>query len=151
MLKKILWSLLSLGVLGSMPGYEMPAFAPAAPPSPPPLTAQEISAINEKLATMREAFGMILDFSQRNQQPETINLPDVQRLYRMMEPIVKAAEQTEILNNRQTAQINVAPPAPQQQYYVAPSRPAGGCPFAQQLQQQLQQPQQQQQQAQPLY
>lgn len=86
------------------PGYQMPAFVPQPPPPSPtcrgrPLTADEITAIDMKLATMREAFGVILEFRRNNPQPALLQLPDVQRLYRMILPIVRAAERVEARSN----------------------------------------------------
>lgn len=88
---------LSVAYVQPPPGYQMPAFPTPPPPTSHrrPLTSQEITAIDMKLATMREAFGIILDLRRNNPHSAVLQLPDVQRLYRMILPIVKAAERVE--------------------------------------------------------
>ena len=85
--------------LGGSGSFQMPTFAP--PPRQPqrPFTEGEISRMDRKLRTMREAFGIILDFRDRNPQAEVLQLPDVQRLYQMVKPIIDASDRVEANNN----------------------------------------------------
>lgn len=66
-----------------------------------PLTQEDINAIDNKLAMMRETFSMILDWRSRFPQGELLNQPQIQYIYRQLKPVVDAAEQMESRNQQQ--------------------------------------------------
>lgn len=69
-------------------------------PSPPqtsqsPLTRDQIAVIDLKLANLRDALQVLLDFRKQNPQAEVVALPEIQQLYRMLMPIVEASDKVE--------------------------------------------------------
>lgn len=140
------------GAFGGSGSFQMPTFAPP-PRSPPrPFTEGEVSQMDRKLRTMREAFGIILDFRDRNPQAEVLQLPDVQRLYQMVKPIIDASDRVEAHNNGNgqgvqfyMPSINAPPMNNNPDWQPMPPQPPTPppCPFlAAQQQQQQQQAQQ---------
>ena len=46
-----------------------------------------------KMATIKNAFEVLLDFRRQHPEPQVAALPEIQRLYKSLEPIIEAADE----------------------------------------------------------
>lgn len=80
-------------LMNYMRQQQQPPTSPVTQASPTPLTADEMAAMDLKMATIRDALSVLLDF--RKQHPQLTSSPELQNLYHMLEPIVQAADQVD--------------------------------------------------------
>jgi hypothetical protein len=69
-----------------------------------PVTSQEATTMDTKLSTIQSAVNLILTMRAHNSNPEMLSDPQIQYLYRMLRPVVQAADQVEQQNNQANQQ-----------------------------------------------
>ena len=65
-----------------------------------PVTSREAVIIDSKLSTIQSAVQLLLEARARNPHPEAVWDPQIQSMYKMMRPIVQAADQVEQQSNQ---------------------------------------------------